>query len=683
MDSVPGMNSGLSPADPVLVAAFRSALLHQGAIALLIVVFLALLWATARTWRVGTPAAKLSASGTSTASEAAETRQASGAAGTEETGGTPAAGGNWASGGPWARREARSDGGAAGARDGSLWRARTWEPRGRGLLRIGFGLLWVLDGVLQAQPKMAGGLASQVMEPIAAASPTWVQHLVNWGGTIWSFHPIQAGAASVWIQVGIGVWLLIAKSGPWSRLAGLASVAWGLVVWVFGESFGGIFAPGLSWLTGSPGAVLIYVVAGVLIALPEDAWRGPRIGRLLLGGLGLFFIGMAVLQAWPGRGFWKGTIDGQPGSLSGMVQQMSGTLQPHFLSVLLADFGSFATSNGFAVNLVVVITLAAMGAIFLTGRPQLVRYAVWFGIVFCLADWVLVQDFGFLGGLGTDPNSMIPWILLFSAGYLALTPAPQPEMSTAPAGAAEGRGRRERLRRPAPKALRSPQALGTAIAAVSVRSVGALAALGIILIGAAPMAAAAVNRTADPILALAIEGDSSPENYPAPAFQLTDQNGQPVSLANLRGKVVLMTFLDPVCTSDCPIIGAEFKEAGVLLGSADKDVELVAVVANPTYRSSVFTQAFDREEGLNTVPNWLYLTGSLSQLSQVWQHYGVEVENLPAGAMVGHSELVLVIDRAGHIREETSADPGPATNATQSSFSVMLTQYARQALSDS
>ena len=174
------------------------------------------------------------------------------------------------------------------------------------VLRVGFGLIWILDGILQAQPKMAGGLASQVIQPTAAASPSWVQHVVNWGGTIWSFHPIAAGAASVWIQIGIGIWLLVARSGPWSRLAGLASVAWGLVVWVFGESFGGIFAAGLSWLTGAPGAVLIYVVAGALIALPEDAWRSPRLGRLLLGGIGVFFIGMAVLQAWPGRGFWRG-----------------------------------------------------------------------------------------------------------------------------------------------------------------------------------------------------------------------------------------------------------------------------------------------------------------------------------------------------------------------------------------
>ena len=651
---MPGMNSGLSPDDPTLVAAFRSALLHQSAIALLIVAFLWLLWATMRTWRLVTPAAKAEADGVD--GETAATADLA------EAGGV--------------------DGGVRAKGEGAR------EARGRAVLRVGFGFIWILDGILQAQPKMAGGLAAQVIEPSASASPGWVQHLVNWGGTIWSYHPITAGAASVWIQIGIGVWLLVARNGPWSRLAGLASVAWGLVVWVFGESFGGIFAPGLSWLTGAPGGVLIYVVAGALIALPENAWRSPRLGRLLLGGIGLFFIGMAVLQAWPGRGYWKGVIHGQPGTLAGMVQSMASTPQPHFLSALLADFGSFAASNGFAVNLVVVLALAAMGAVFLagfvTGRPRLVRYAVWFGVVFCLAVWVLVQDLGFLGGLGTDPNSMIPFVLLFSAGYLALTPAAReaPAVVTASAGAEgaagaeQGRGGRERLRLPAPKTVR------TAVATASLRSVGAVAALGIILLGAAPMAAAATNRTADPILALAIEGDSSAMDIPAYGFQLTDQSGHPVSLASLRGKVVLMTFLDPVCTSDCPIIGAEFKEAGVLLGPADKDVELVAIVANPIYRSAEFTQAFDREEGLAAVPNWLFLTGSVSELTQVWKHYGVAVLDLPAGSMVDHSDVAMIIDRTGHIREVVGADPGPGTASTQSSYSVLLTQYTHQVLSD-
>ena len=627
------------------------------------------------------------------ATETTETTEAGKAGGTGETSGVRATRGTWA---------IRGTGlGGAGETGGVRATRGTWairgaglggagEARGRWLLRVGFGLLWILDGILQAQPKMAGGLAAQVIEPTATASPAWVQHVVSWGGTIWSFHPIQAGAASVWIQVGIGLWLLVAAHGPWSRLAGLAGMAWGLVVWVFGESFGGIFAPGLSWLTGAPGAVLLYVVAGALIALPEDAWRSPRFGRLLLGGIGVFFLGMAVLQAWPGRGFWQGTIGGKPGTLAGMVQQMSATPQPHFLSALVARFGSFVARQGLAVNLVVVIALAAMGAAFLIGRPRLVRCAVWFGLVFCLATWVLVQDLGFFGGLGTDPNSMIPLILLFSSGYLALTPAvaqPEmsPEMSRAPAvvaasagtEGAEGRGWSERLQPLAPRAL------ARTVAAASARSVGAVAAIAIILLGAAPMAAAAANRTADPILALAIAGDSSAMDTPAPAFQLTDQNGQAVSLAGLRGKVVLMTFLDPVCTSDCPIIGAEFKEAGVLLGPADKNVELVAVVANPTYRSAAFTQAFDREEGLDTVPNWLYLTGTLSQLGQVWRQYGITVENLPAGAMSAHNDLAVIIDRTGHIREELGADPGPGTASTQSSFSVLLSQYARQALAGS
>jgi cytochrome oxidase Cu insertion factor (SCO1/SenC/PrrC family) len=297
---------------------------------------------------------------------------------------------------------------------------------------------------------------------------------------------------------------------------------------------------------------------------------------------------------------------------------------------------------------------------------------------------------------------MIPLMLLFGAGYLALTPTPQEasqearvaagmhvtgedepdEVTVGVGGTGNGDGSPDRGWGRRLRAL-TPRALSGTVATASARSVGAVAALAIILLGAAPMAAAAANRTADPILALAIEGGSTQMDLPAPGFTLTDQNGQPVSLASLRGKVVLMTFLDPVCTTDCPIIGAEFKQAGVLLGAQDRDVELVAVVANPTYRGVAFTQAFDREEGLNQVPNWLYLTGSLTALGQVWKQYGVTVANLPAGAMSAHNDLAVVIDRSGNIREEVGADPGPGTSSTQSSFSVLLTQYAQQALAGS
>ena len=148
---------------------------------------------------------------------------------------------------------------------------------------------------------------------------------------------------------------------------------------------------------------------------------------------------MAVLQAWPGRGFWQGTAHGQPGTLTGMVSDMAGTPQPAWLAGWVRGFASFTAAHGFAVNLVAVIALAAIGVVLLgaglgwpgAGRVLTARRArllllgtVGFAIAFCLADWVLIEDIGIFGGLGTDVNSMIPIVLLVLAGYLALTVAP-------------------------------------------------------------------------------------------------------------------------------------------------------------------------------------------------------------------------------------------------------------------
>ena len=520
---------------------------------------------------------------------------------------------------------------------------------------------------------MAIGLPSQVIEPTAASSPTWVQHVVNWAGTSWSYHPMQAGASAVWIQVGIGVWLLAAARGPLSRLAGLASVGWGLVVWVFGESFGGIFAPGLTWMFGAPGAAAIYMVAGALVALPERAWHSRRLGQLTTAGTGLFLLGMAVLQAWPGRGFWQGTVHGQPGTLAGMTQTMAQTPQPGFLTAWVNAFTAFDQAHGFAVNLFVVIALAVTGAAFLSGRPRLIGPVLAGFTVLCLADWVLVEDLGFLGGLGTDPNSMIPLSLLAVASYLALAraPAAAAQPATVPAAGASWRARLG--------AATAPRA----VASASIRSVASVGAIGVIILGAAPMAAAQASPVADTILAQAIDGASTPLDGPAPAFALTDQHGRDVTLASLRGKVVLLTFLDPVCTSDCPLEAQEFRQAGQQLGADSGRVELVAIVANPVDYQLGYTQAFDRQERLDGVLNWLFLTGDPAVLAHVWAAYGVTAQIEAAGSMIGHSENAYVIDSRGRLRQEMNFDPGPGTTATQSSFAAELTDAARQLLSQS
>ena len=213
-------------------------------------------------------------------------------------------------------------------------------------------------------------------QPAADGSPGWVRGLVDFAAKGWTYHPVSAAAAAVWIQVGIGIWLLTAARGPWSRLGGLASVGWGLAVWIFGEAFGGIFAPGLSWLFGAPGAALLYAVAGALIALPDRAWTGRRLGRAVLAGTGVFLAGMALLQAWPGRGFWSGTAGRQPGNLASMVQGMAQASQPGFLSSWLHGFGTVAAAHGFAVNLIVVVALAAAGLALASGQRAVLRPAV-------------------------------------------------------------------------------------------------------------------------------------------------------------------------------------------------------------------------------------------------------------------------------------------------------------------
>ena len=212
---------------------------------------------------------------------------------------------------------------------------------------------------------MPSGLPGSVIEPSAATSPSWVRHLVDLGTTVWRDHPTSAAASAVWIQLGIGFLLLVAPRGLWSRGAGVVSVGWGLVVWSFGEAFGGILAPGLTILFGAPGGVVFYVVAGALIALPEAVWSGRRLGRIVLGSTGAFLLGFAVLQAWPGRGFWQGTAAGQPGTLTAMVAQMSQTSQPHPLASLVSSFASFDGSHGWGVNLFAVVAMVAIGLVFL------------------------------------------------------------------------------------------------------------------------------------------------------------------------------------------------------------------------------------------------------------------------------------------------------------------------------
>jgi cytochrome oxidase Cu insertion factor (SCO1/SenC/PrrC family) len=535
------------------------------------------------------------------------------------------------------------------------------------MLRLAFGSLWILDGLLQLQNAMPLGMPTAVLQPSASSSPGWVQSVVNFGADIWSRHPTSAAASVVWIQVGIGIFILVAPRGTWSRAAGLVGIGWGLVVWVFGEAFGSLFAPGSTVLFGAPGGVLLYVVAAGLLVLPERVWIGARLGRAILGCAGAFLLGMALLQAWPGRGFWSGGSASRPGTLAAMARTMAATPQPRALSTAVASFASFDQSHGFGVNLFVVIALAATGAALLSGLRQLLYPTILVLVVLGVADWVLIEDFGVWGGTGTDPNSMVPLLVLLFAGYLASTRAPAAETVEALRQTTASRGVEHR----GGWELLDPSYLGRVAAAV--------AAIAVILIGTGPMVAASVNTRTDDDLAVALDGAPQASSGAAPDFHLVDQDGRPVSLASLRGFTVAMTFLDPVCTTDCPVIAQEFKNASELLGASADRVRFVAIAANPQYHSVAVIDDFDREEGLSTQANWLFLTGSGETLTTVLNSYGVAVANGIAGSMTIHADTAYVIDARGVVRWILDADPG-STGTEHASFSDLLVTRIEQAM---
>jgi cytochrome oxidase Cu insertion factor (SCO1/SenC/PrrC family) len=133
----------------------------------------------------------------------------------------------------------------------------------------------------------------------------------------------------------------------------------------------------------------------------------------------------------------------------------------------------------------------------------------------------------------------------------------------------------------------------------------------------------------------------------APGFTLRDQQGQLTSLAQFRGKVVALTFIDPECTQLCPLTTQSMVEALKILGpAAAAQVQLLGVDANPEKTQIADVAAYTRRHELEG--RWRFLTGSRAQLERVWHSYHVYVAVVHND--IEHTAVIFLIDRNGKER---------------------------------
>ncbi len=142
-------------------------------------------------------------------------------------------------------------------------------------------------------------------------------------------------------------------------------------------------------------------------------------------------------------------------------------------------------------------------------------------------------------------------------------------------------------------------------------------------------------------------------NHDAPArdFTLTDQNGRPLSLSDLRGKPALIFFGYTRCPDICPLALGEFKVVKRLLGAQAGQVAFVMISVDGSRDTprvmKRYVEAFD--------PAFIGLTGDELEVQRIGLDYGVrfvkrKADNTAATYLVDHTSHTYLIDPQGYWR---------------------------------
>ncbi|MEO7002041.1 MAG: SCO family protein [Ktedonobacterales bacterium] len=170
-----------------------------------------------------------------------------------------------------------------------------------------------------------------------------------------------------------------------------------------------------------------------------------------------------------------------------------------------------------------------------------------------------------------------------------------------------------------------------------------------------------------PHTAPALTGGAVLSDMPAaPTFTLMDQNGQTIALNSLRGRPVVITFIDTTCTQECPIIAQYLDDTAYFMKTSPAQVEWLAISVNPTNTPASAHEFLTKNKV--TIPLHVLL-GSQAQLSAIWKAYHIQV--IPTPTDVQHTSGLYMLDKQG--RERLWMDAGFDPTAAARDLGVLLT----------
>ena len=111
----------------------------------------------------------------------------------------------------------------------------------------------------------------------------------------------------------------------------------------------------------------------------------------------------------------------------------------------------------------------------------------------------------------------------------------------------------------------------------------------------------------------------------APDFTLTSQDGAPVTLAELRGKVVAVTFIYTSCPDICPMLTDKMARVQDELGpDFGSKIDFLSITTDPERDTPAvlkeYAEALDAD-----LAGWSFLTGKPAAVLDVAHRYGVAV----------------------------------------------------------